>query len=79
MSLAAQRRLVQQRGKGGYGAYVGIETQLLAHSQQTLFGANLGGGVVVVFGVADGSEQYGIRLHAQPMGLFGIGVSAAGG
>ena len=52
--LGTQGRLVYQALEGLYGADIGKETQLLAHSQQTLLRAHLGSGVVVKLGVANG-------------------------
>lgn len=70
--VGAQRRLVDKSGKSGYGAYVGIQPELFAHGEQSLFRTHFCGRVVVVFRRADGTEQHCVRLHAEAMGLLGI-------
>ena len=61
--------------ESGDGAYVGKESQLLAHGEQSLFGTHLGVGVVVELRVADGCEKHGVALHAETEGFFGEGVA----
>ena len=61
--------------EGLHGTDVGKETQLLAHGEQALFGAHLGGGVIVKLGVAYGREEYGIGLLTHLESLFGEGVA----
>ena len=73
--IGTQRRAVQQRGKCGDGAQVGIQTQLLAHGQQSLLGPHLGVGGVVEARVADGAEEYGIGLHTCVVRSLGVGVA----
>ena len=72
----AQRREVEQGGKRLHRAYVGEETELLAHGEQALFRAHLGGGVVVVFGVAHGGEEHGVGLLARFECLFRERIAA---
>ena len=73
--LGTQGRLVHQALEGLHGADIGKEAQLLAHSQQTLLGTHLGGGVIVKLGVTHGREEHGIGLLAHLEGLFGEGVA----
>ena len=73
--LVLQGRLVYQALEGLHGADVGIEAQLLAHGQQTLFGAHLGGGVVVKLGVAHAGKEHSIGLFAYLEGLLGERVA----
>ena len=73
--LRPERRTVGQRVEQRHGAQVGKQPQRLAHPEQTLLGAHLRSGIVVVFGVADGSEQHGVRRKADGMRLVGIGVA----
>ena len=70
-----QRAFVQQAVEGGYRTDVGKESQFLAHGQQTLLGAHGRGGVVVVFQVANGGEEYGVGPHTYLMGTLGIRVA----
>ena len=73
--LGPERRTVGQRIEQRHGAQVGKQSQRLAHPQQTLLGAHLGRGVVVVFRVADGPEQHGVGGEADAVRLVGIGVA----
>ena len=70
-----QRRLVEQAVESGYGAHVGKESQLLAHSQQPRLGPNLQCRVVVVLQVAYGSKEYGIGTHTDVVGTIRIRVA----
>ena len=69
-----QRGLVHQGLEGLHRAEVRIQAQLLADGQQALFRADLGGRVIVIFGVADGSEEDGVAVHAEGVRLGGIGI-----
>ena len=57
------------------GTDVGKEAELLAHGEETLFGAHLGGRIVVEFCVTNGSEEYGIAIQTELMGLGWIRVT----
>ena len=65
---------MKQRRKCSYGTYVGVKSQLLAHTQQTLLGTDFGRGIVVVFGVADGAEQHGVGFAADFVRLLRVGI-----
>ena len=73
--LFLQRRLMQQAIEGGNWAHIGIESQLLAHSQQSRLGPHLCRRVVIVLQIAHGSKEHGIGSHAGLMGSFGIRVT----
>ena len=57
------------------GTDVGKETKLLTHGEETLFGAHLGGGIIIEFWVANSSEEDGIAIQAELMGLSRIRVT----
>ena len=73
--LCLERRAVGQRVEQCDGAQVGEQSQRFAHAQQSLLGTYRGLGVVVVLGVADGTEQYGVGSLADGVRLVGIGVA----
>ena len=56
-------------------AQVGEQSQFLAHCQQSLLGAHLSLGVVVILGVAYGAEQHCVGLAAGTVCLVGVGVT----
>ena len=66
---------MHQAIEGLYGADVGKQPQLLAHSQQTLLRPHLGSGVVVEAWVSDAGKQYGVGFLTNLEGLFGEGVA----
>ena len=66
---------MHQAVEGLHGTDVGIEAQLLAHGQQSLFGTHLGRGVVVELRVAHAGKEHGIGSLARLEGLFGEGVA----
>ena len=61
--------------EGFNGTDIGKEAKLLTHSEEALFGAHLGGRIVVEFWVANGSEEDGIAIQAELMGLGWIRVT----
>ena len=73
--LGPERRTVGQRVEQRHRTQVGEQPQRLAHPQQPLLGPHLRRGVVVVFGVPDGSEQHGVRRKTDGVRLVGIGVA----
>jgi len=73
--VVLEGRLVDEAVEGLDGTDVGKEPELLAHGEETLFGAYLCGGIVVELRVADGAEENGVALHAELMGLGGIRVA----
>ena len=73
--LCLERRAAGQRVEQCDGAQVGEQSQRFAHAQQSLLGTYRGLGVVVVLGVADGTEQYGVGSLADGVRLVGIGVA----
>ncbi len=73
--LGTKWRFVDERRKSDYGTNIAVQTQLFAHAEQPLFGTNFGIGVVVVFGITNGTEKHGIRLHAKLMRFGRIGVA----
>ncbi len=66
---------MEEAAEGLHGAYVGEEPEALAHGEEALLGADAGGGVVVILGVADGGEEDGVGLAADVVGVFGEGVA----
>ena len=56
-------------------AAVGIQPELLAHRKQALFRTHLGGGVVVVLGIAHGTEQDRVGVQAGLVGDLREGVA----
>ena len=73
--LRLERRTVGQGVEQRHRTQVGEQPQRLAHPQQPLLGPHLRRGVVVVFGVPDGSEQHGVRRKTDGVRLVGIGVA----
>ena len=70
-----QGRLVQQTVERSYRPHIGIQAQLLAHGQQSLFRAHLGCRVVIILQVANGSKQHGVAPHANLVGSLWIGIA----
>ena len=66
---------MQQAIEGSHRANICKEPQLLPHSQQSLFRAYLGRGIVVVLQVAHGSKEHGVGTHAGLVGAVGIRVA----
>ena len=54
---------------------VGKQAELLAHGEQTLFGAHLGRGIVVKLRVTYGCKEHSIGLFAHLECLLGEGVA----
>ena len=70
-----ERRLVQEALEGLHRADIGKQPQLLAHSQQSLFGTHLGGGVIVEFRVAYCRKEHCIGILTSLIGSFGERVA----
>ena len=66
---------MQQAFEGLHRTDVGEQTQLLAHSQQTLLRAYLSGRVVVELRITYGREEHSVSLLADLEGLFGEGIA----
>ena len=73
--VGTERRFVDQRRKSHHGADVSVQSQLLAHTKQTLLGAHLGFGIVVEFGMADCAKKHRVGLHAQSVRFRRIGIA----
>ena len=70
-----QRRFVQQAIKRGHRTDVGKESEFLAHRQQACLRTHLQRGIIVVFQVANSSEQDCISAHADIMSRIWIGIA----
>ena len=73
--LRLERRAVGQRVEYRQRTQVGVKSQRLAHPEQSLFGAYFRRRVVVVLGVADGTEEHGVRRLAYFVRLGGVGIA----
>ena len=71
--LFLEGAFVRQGFEGLDGPQVGVQAELLAHGEEALFGPHLRGRVIVIFGVADGTEKDGVALQADLVGAFGVG------
>ncbi len=68
--LGTQRRLVKERTERFHGTDIGIEAELLPHGKESLLGAHLSRGVVVVLQVAYSREEHSIGTLAQFIGFL---------
>ena len=73
--LGLQRRAAGQRVEHGQRAQVGVQSERLAHPEQSLLGPHLGRRVVVVLRVADRAEQHGVGTQTDGVRLGRIRVA----
>ena len=74
--LGLQRRLVGEGLECLDRTDVGVEPEFLADCEETLLWTYLGCRVIVVFRVADGSEEHCVAGHADAVGLLRIRIPA---
>ena len=63
-------RFINKRRESGNRSYIGIKAQFFTHCQQSLFRSYFCFRVIVVFGVTDSTEKYGIGIFTKFKGLF---------
>ena len=66
---------MQKAREGGHGPYVGKQSELLAHGEESLLRSDRRGGIVVITQVAHGSKEYRISSHAHIVSGVGIRIA----